>query len=174
MKYVSLLHIILLLTAAAGICAAQTRMERSVLSSGATRASNSIHVITATVGQPIIGAPKSSTHRGALGFWYNRNTMSTEVERIDSPFPASIMLEQNYPNPASTTTAIRFSIPTSRHVLLLVTDALGRMLRRVTDDLLESGTYKTDIIVGDLLAGTYFFRLYAGNEQLTRKFVVLR
>ncbi len=174
MKYASISHTFLVLVVSAGLCSAQIRMERSVLAGGATRASNTTHTINGTIGQTIIGSVKNTTQQAALGFWYEKKILSTSVERFAASAPSTIVLEQNYPNPANTVMAIRFSIPTSRHVLLLVTDALGRTLKNVADAVLESGSYKSDVMVGDLPSGTYFYRLYAGDEQLTRKFIVLR
>ncbi|MFA6235196.1 MAG: T9SS type A sorting domain-containing protein [Bacteroidota bacterium] len=174
MKRAFIAHTLLLLAVTAGLSMSQSRIERSVLSGGATRAGNTSWIINGTVGQAIIGTPKSASRRGSFGFWFDRNSISTDVERIASAVPSSIVLEQNYPNPAVTTTTIRFSIPTARNVLLVVTDALGRTLNRVADGPLDAGSYKTDIQVLNLPAGTYFYRLHAGDEQLSRKFVVLR
>ncbi len=173
MKINYIVYAMLLPAFTAGICAAQTRMERSVLSAGAARSSGPAHIISGTVGQALIGQPKSASHRGSFGFWYNRKSMSTDVERITSAVPSSITLEQNYPNPAVTSTAIRFSIPSARQVLLVVADATGRVLMRVVDGMIDAGSYQSDIQVGHLPAGIYYYRLSADGRQWTRKFIVL-
>lgn len=174
MRHPRSLFSLLLLVSVTGLCAAQTRMERGVFSAGAARAGNAVFTLAGTIGQSIVGAPKSAAHRGSFGFWYNPSSISTDVERIPSAAPSSIVIEQNFPNPAITGTTIRFSIPTATNVLLEITDAAGCVRQRMADALLDAGSYKTDIHVRDLSAGVYFFRITAGEEQASRKFIVLR
>lgn len=158
----------------AGICLGQAQVKRGVFASGATRAGSPAHILTGTVGQALIGAPRSASNRASFGFWYDGGSISTDVERLPSAAPVSIVLEQNFPNPAVTVTTIRFSIPTAAVVRLDVTDAMGRTVRRITDGTLDGGSYTTDIHVRDLPAGVYSYRITAGREQASRKFVVLR
>ena len=169
-----LIQTLLLFVLTSGLCMAQTQVERGVLASGATRAGGPTHIIAGTIGQPVIGAAISASHRTSFGFWYDGGSISTDVERLPSAAPVSIVLEQNFPNPAVTVTTIRFSIPAAAVVRLDVTDAMGRTVRRIADGTLDGGSYKTDISVRDLMTGMYFFRIDVGGEVATRKFVVLR
>lgn len=174
MKFNYIVYAMLLPVITVCVCSAQTRMQRSVLSAGAARSSGPAHILSGTIGQPVTGAPKNASHQGSFGFWYGRGSIATGVDRIASAAPSSIVLEQNFPNPAITSTVISFTIPVARRVLLVVTDAQGRTLQRVADGMLDAGSYKSEIQVDDLPAGTYFYRLHAGGEQRTRKFIVLR
>lgn len=174
MHTMRLIPMLLCFVMAASSCPGQTQVKRGVLASGATRAGSPTHIIAGTVGQPLIGSPRSTAHRASIGFWYDGGSISTDVERLPSAAPVSIVLEQNFPNPAVTVTTIRFSIPAAAVVRLDVTDAMGRTVRRITDGTLDGGSYKTDIYVRDFMTGVYFFRIDVGGEVATRKFVVLR
>lgn len=110
----------------------------------------------------------------AAGEPYNLGTndpAEMDIVRVTSPAGvdgtsglASVMLEQNHPNPFKSTTNIRFFLPRSREVSLTVYDAGGRRVRRLVDNRLSNGWY--DVPWTGLTdsgrraaAGVYFCRL---------------
>ncbi len=169
-----ILVLFLLLAAVSHESYSQTRIDRSVIASGAQRAGNNTHQITATVGQAIIGTAKSTAHNGSFGFWYTRNNVSVNVERMHEPVASSVLLEQNYPNPASRSTTFRFSIPHAGHVRLMLSDASGRTLRELTDENLDAGVYHSTVNVSDLATGAYFIRMHFGDKTFTKSITVVR
>jgi photosystem II stability/assembly factor-like uncharacterized protein len=84
-----------------------------------------------------------------------------------------------YPNPCMEFTSIRFSLPTSSHVSLMVFDASGRKIRNMLDGQRTTGQYRigwdmrsgTGHVVPD---GVYFCLLKTENEARICKFVVLK
>ncbi len=78
-------------------------------------------------------------------------------------------LYQNYPNPFQGRTEIAFELPARTHVTLRISDALGRVVARLADDVLPTGKHSVtwngrDAAGRVLPAGTYFCRLRTGNS----------
>jgi hypothetical protein len=87
----------------------------------------------------------------------------------------SIHLEQNLPNPAPSSTVIRFSLPAAAIVSLVVVDVSGRVVERVLDEAPRgAGEHQITLDTRTLRNGLYFYRLRAGEAQDTRKMVVSR
>ena len=98
--------------------------------------------------------------------------------RLTSPYaediPASFTLKQNYPNPASQRTTIRFSVPEPSTVSLEVYDLLGRRVATLKrDDDVKAGWHSVRVNASRLASGTYFYRLRADDELETKKLVVV-
>lgn len=88
--------------------------------------------------------------------------------------PTRILLEQNYPNPFTESTQIRFSLPEAMSVSLRVLNVLGREVRVLVNGRLEAGTHEADFIAADLPAGIYLYRLEAGDQVQVRRMLIVR
>ncbi len=73
--------------------------------------------------------------------------------------PEAYVLEANYPNPFNPQTTIRFGMPESAQVRLMVYDVLGRPVRVLVDGTRAAGTHEVIFEAGDLPSGTYLVRL---------------
>lgn len=153
---------------------AQTRIDRHVLASGATRASNTAFTLQGSIGQPFISTTLNATMHGSFGFWYQKPNLSTFTERIASIPPASVRFEQNYPNPATATTVLEYSLPGPGITLLTVADAIGRTVMVFPRGMMDAGTYQTTIDVTEMPPGLYFLRLQSNNQTVTRRMTVVR
>ena len=69
--------------------------------------------------------------------------------------PSSFMMDQNYPNPFNPSTTIRYHASEASHVLLVVTDALGRKVAELQDGRVESGMHEVQFDASNLPSGTY-------------------
>ena len=79
------------------------------------------------------------------------------------------------PNPVRARAMLRFALPESRPVRLIVFDTAGRRVRVVLDgDVLAAGQHEVPLDAGSLGMGVYFARLECGNEAATHKFTVIR
>lgn len=75
-------------------------------------------------------------------------------------------LNQNYPNPLSHVTNIRFSIPKSGFVKLLVYDFLGNDIQTPMNEFKSAGIYDSTIDCSDFSGGSYFYMLiYRGAAE---------
>jgi hypothetical protein len=88
--------------------------------------------------------------------------------------PAEFYLGQNYPNPFSGTTTIKFCVAYKTRVILKVFDSEGKMIRQLLDDEKEPGTYKTDFDASSLSEGIYTYKLQVGDFLSTKRMTVLR
>ncbi|GAB5517986.1 MAG: hypothetical protein RhofKO_02370 [Rhodothermales bacterium] len=96
----------------------------------------------------------------------------------EEPHPAALgyyILRQNYPEPFSQQTAIRYEIIDTVPVQLHVYDLLGRRVRTLVDGVQAAGVYDVVFEAGGLPTGTYFYRLEAaGYVSITRRMVLQR
>ena len=90
-------------------------------------------------------------------------------------------LYQNYPNPFSGTTSIRYQIPVSQapgkyedRVVLRVFDILGREISVLTDEEKAPGIYDVSFDASGLSSGIYYYQLITSNSTETKKMMVLR
>jgi hypothetical protein len=88
--------------------------------------------------------------------------------------PAEYVLESIAPNPFGASTTIRFGLPASAPVRLVVYDALGREVARLVDAVMEPGRHEARFEAAGLPGGVYFVRLTAGGTTATHAVTLLR
>lgn len=81
-------------------------------------------------------------------------------------------LEQNYPNPASGRTEIRFTVAVAGKVRLTVYDSVGREVKVVLDSEVPAGTNIVDLTTEGLSTGIYFYRLQSGPFSDVKKMII--
>jgi len=113
---------------------------------------------------------------------YKINSFSGSVsESIFFPGPYRIekmplTLFQNYPNPFSVSTTLRFYMPISLKAKILFFDVSGREITRLADKVYEAGYNTVDFKADSKLfvPGVYFCVLNAGRKMEAVKIVILR
>jgi trimeric autotransporter adhesin len=104
----------------------------------------------------------------------NNIALWTEPLLPDGEVPSELTLEQNYPNPAQAFTNVQFWLPEPAHVTINLYDARGRVVSTPVDQDFPAGLNLVELDVRGLLSGTYFYRLEAGGEIVTRTIVVVK
>jgi hypothetical protein len=89
-------------------------------------------------------------------------------ESPDAELPESYVLEQNYPNPFNPQTNIRFALPETGKVRLMVVDLLGRTIATLVDGTLQAGSHEVVFDAQNLPSGTYLYQLEASGVRMTR------
>jgi len=97
---------------------------------------------------------------------------TTAIDPAQSP--VQFYLQQNYPNPFNPSTTIRFEVPATTHVDLMIYDLLGRVVAKLVDEEKTPGAYTVEWIPSSLSSGLYFYRLRAGDYSAVRKLVLLK
>lgn len=76
-------------------------------------------------------------------------------------FPEQSMLEQNAPNPASTSTTITYTLPeASAETSINIVDAQGRVLMQVDQGAQAAGVHTATVDVSKLTSGWYLYQLH--------------
>jgi hypothetical protein len=98
----------------------------------------------------------------------------TGLEESKDQIPESFNLYQNYPNPFNPTTTIEFAIPKTGRYSLSLYNALGELVKEISEKEYESGYYKETFNATGLSSGIYIYRLTGSDANIVRKMVVLR
>ncbi|MDH7514845.1 MAG: T9SS type A sorting domain-containing protein [Bacteroidota bacterium] len=105
------------------------------------------------------------------GVWVTSSVLRTE--RTPST-PRGPSLEGNHPNPFSSSTMITFSLPERERVRITVSDQSGRIVRTLSEGVLEAGRYNFTFHGAGLPNGVYYCTMNAGGFIATRKLTLLR
>jgi hypothetical protein len=95
----------------------------------------------------------------------------------DNPMsiPDQFALSQAYPNPFNPSTTIGFTLAHSGNVSLKVYDILGQIVKVVVDNVYKNkGQYQYPVTMNDFPSSVYFYTLTEGNQQLTKKMILLK
>jgi len=98
----------------------------------------------------------------------------TAVLNESEQTPGSYQLAQNYPNPFNPSTNIKFSIPKSGNVKVVVYDALGKIVVTLTNNFYNAGNYNIEWNATSYASGIYFYRIEAGNFNMVKKMVLIK
>ena len=142
-----LIIIFLLIAAEAG--------SQSVLTYGA---GTSVGVFT--------GADLCANIKYGSGILYGSGTFcagSIYIKTISAEIPDKFDLQQNYPNPFNPVTVIRYQLPNSVFVTLVVYDGLGREVEVIFAGKQSPGYYEATMDGSGLASGIYFCRISAGD-----------
>ncbi|MFA4818833.1 MAG: T9SS type A sorting domain-containing protein [Patescibacteria group bacterium] len=99
-------------------------------------------------------------------------TVATGVE--DESVPTRYSLSQNYPNPFNPATTIRFGLPNSEYVNLIVYDLLGREVATLINESKLAGYHTVEFNPGNLPSGIYLYKLTAGKFTKTEKMMLMK
>ena len=101
-------------------------------------------------------------------------SIATGVVRSLSAVPEQCVLDQNYPNPFNPSTTLRFTADRSRHVLMTVTDVLGRTVATLVNETVAPGTYDVTWNAASMPSGIYFCSMRSGEFSMTKRLVLAK
>jgi hypothetical protein len=107
---------------------------------------------------------------------------------MDDLFPNEFYLFQNYPNPFTERTIIKYCVAYKTKVKMTVYNSYGEMVEKLVDEEKEAGTYKVDFYtkgestsggnpvsgILNLASGVYFYQINAGTYVNTKKMILLK
>ncbi len=130
-------------------------------------------------GDPYPGGSTFTINNGAVttfGSDLNFSILTFEDDGVVSVTQAedlSIRLNDAYPNPASGTFTVPYSLDQSREVTIQLYDLNGRQLKRVVKGRQPAGTYQEEVNVADLSAGLYFYGIQTESGlSMTKRIVI--
>jgi len=103
----------------------------------------------------------------------------TSIDDNQQTVPLVYELYQNYPNPFNPITEIRFTLPKSEKVKLVIYDVLGRKVNQLIDASMSSGRHValwngTDDYGNPVASGVYFYRLESKNFTQAKKMILMK
>jgi uncharacterized lipoprotein YddW (UPF0748 family) len=117
----------------------------------------------------------------ALDKGNNESTPSNEITivlreftEIAHLFSSSVLLSQNYPNPAYENAFIAYQLNDSAQVSLKIHNLAGEEMKSVIEEKQDPGQYIVTVATADLPEGIYTYTLKAGNVSETKGMVVRR
>lgn len=111
---------------------------------------------------------------------YGDTTSITAVTDLPDNIPLQFELYPNYPNPFNPSTTISFDLNIANNISLIVYDAMGREIKRLTDyEFFYPGKHQ---IVWDgknnsnqsVSSGVYYYKLFFGSTNKTRSMILLK
>ncbi|HEY6170796.1 MAG TPA: T9SS type A sorting domain-containing protein [Candidatus Kapabacteria bacterium] len=91
--------------------------------------------------------------------------------------PRQLIIEQNYPNPVTDLTTIRYTLPESGNATLVLYDVLGKKIATLFEGTQEKGTHLFSFtpksISTGISAGVYFYSLRCGGTTVTKMMEVV-
>lgn len=153
-------------------------IPNSVISAGATLASDAQVRIQGTVGQPIIGIVNNTYQIDYQGFWFVYKTkslwpLSVEEEKGQTTNSKFLTL-RNYPNPFSSQTTLEFNLPSNGIVNLKLYNSLGREVKSLVTGFRQAGLIKVHITSDELESGQYVAVLNANGATERVNVVVVK
>ena len=101
------------------------------------------------------------------------------TEELKDALPGGFALEQNFPNPFNSGTAIRFVLPVAGDVKLSVYNLAGQKVATLVEGMRPSGIFEIawdgrDSEGGMLASGVYLYELRTKDRVFTRKLLLLQ
>lgn len=83
-------------------------------------------------------------------------------------------VSQNQPNPANTSTVIKYEIPETANVTVDIYDITGRIVFSANEGLQSAGKHLIAVNTNNFTNGNYFYTLTAGNNKMTKRMSVVK
>jgi hypothetical protein len=108
----------------------------------------------------LVASDNAAGDTGLLKAWCVQLTFYTLVGGIQTvEIPNYYSLQQNYPNPFNPVTNIKYTLPKSGDVKLVVYDMLGRVVQTLVNGKKEAGVYNLEFDAINLASGIYFYKI---------------
>ena len=105
---------------------------------------------------------------------FSRNVFILYSSVEDETNPGNFILYQNYPNPFNPLTAIEYKILTGSDVRFEVINILGEKVYKENFGYQSAGNYHIDFDGTKLPSGIYVYLIFAGENRLSKKMMLLK
>lgn len=119
---------------------------------------------------------KQIVHKVINEYKNNFGILTSVNDRDIVELPFEFRLNQNYPNPFNSKTRIKFSIPNSGEVKLILYDILGREITTLLNEERQAGNYVYELDANklSLSSGVYFYELKSGENAQIKRMIYLK
>ena len=124
-------------------------------------------------------AASPATRLTAVKAKYVADGGSTAVETQSVGTPGTYTLSQNYPNPFNPSTTLKFSLPHTSDVSIVVYNTLGNKIRTLVDRKMQAGSYSVIWDGADnagikVFSGIYFCKMVTPEFTKIQKMTLLK
>jgi hypothetical protein len=109
---------------------------------------------------------------GNRGDWSQIWSFATTEFSLE--FPDKPIIGKNFPNPFNPSTNIRFGVPETQHVLIVVYDALGRYVATLVDGTVDAGYHTITWRATNAPSGVYFYQMVSEQSLETQRMLLLK
>lgn len=109
-----------------------------------------------------------------IGWGIRFNNAVTSSDPVSTNIPGVYKLYQNYPNPFNPVTNIKFDIPKSSPVKIVIYDIIGREVKTLVNEFKNAGAYEMNFDASNIASGTYIYRIEAGDFVDVKKMVLIK
>ncbi|MBE0570719.1 MAG: T9SS type A sorting domain-containing protein [Ignavibacteriaceae bacterium] len=99
---------------------------------------------------------------------------SESKENQKELIPTEYTLYQNYPNPFNPVTTIKYDLPHTSDVSLIIYDILGRKIKELVNTKQQAGRYEVQFDASSLASGVYIYQLIAEKFISSKKMILLK
>ena len=103
----------------------------------------------------------------------NDGSIVVGVDDETSP-PGEYEVYQNYPNPFNPSTKIKYALPQSSSVRLIVYNTIGEVIEVLVDKVQEMGYHEINFAPSNLPSGIYLYKLVANDFIEVKKMILLK
>ncbi|MFZ1321169.1 MAG: YCF48-related protein [Ignavibacteria bacterium] len=96
------------------------------------------------------------------------------ITQIENVLPDKYFLSQNYPNPFNPVTVIKYEIPVTGLVKLIVYDILGNVVSELVNEKLNAGIYSVKFNAKNLSSGVYYYKINSDEFTETKRMILLK
>ncbi len=105
---------------------------------------------------------------------FNKNFGTNKEEEEKEIIPTEYTLYQNYPNPFNPVTTIKYDIPNTGEVTVVIYDILGRKIKELVNTKQQAGRYEVKFDATNLASGVYLYQLRTKDYISTKKMILLK
>jgi len=123
------------------------------------------------------GADLCANIKFGSGILYGGGTFcasSILIKTISTEIPDRFEMQQNYPNPFNPVTVIKYQLPKTVFVSLVVYDGLGREVEVIYEGQQSPGYYEATFDASQLTSGVYFYKLMTDGFTGTKKMLMIK
>lgn len=88
--------------------------------------------------------------------------------------PTEFYLSQNFPNPFTEKTIIKYCLPEEINIKLEILGSGKENIETLVDEIKKLGTYQVEFHPNGFGEGIYLYRLTVGSVILTKKMVLMK
>ena len=98
----------------------------------------------------------------------------TDIRENEDFLPKKFALYQNYPNPFNPSTKIKFDVPVSTDVKIVLYNILGEKVRTLVNKKYAPGRHEYVLEASGLAAGLYFYRIKTNQYTNTKRMILIK